>query len=249
MKRKITLFIVFILIIAIGVCGCMEKNDLNKEEVTKELATFLAEKYQCSFKILEVYQEFDGDFGKYFRALCCSDAYEDTFTAYCYESNEEHEDVLHIDGIAYYVEDKYVEVLLQNLLLDQLGDYSEESMFVRCKVNFVSEQPDAQTAMANPKSCITETKAYIRIYIITSEADPSKMQDRAESLLKDYNPYTGYVYAATKTPFNLTQINDTYTSNQHDFGNYLTNKDWADRVVFSLYNAKDGLQERKVVKE
>lgn len=227
----------------------MDKNDLKKEDVAKELAAFLAEKYQCTFTIQEAYQEVDGNSGKYIRALCRSEAYEDTFTAYCYESDEDRADLLHIDGKAYYVEDKYAEVLLQNLLLDRLGDYSEDSMFVRCKVNFVSDQPDAQIALEDPKSCIAETKAYIRIYIITGEEDPSQMQDRAEALLKEFNPYTGYVYAATKAPFNLTQINEVYASNQHDFGNYLTNEDWADRVVFSLYNAKNGLQERKVVKE
>lgn len=227
----------------------MENNVLNKENVVRELAAFLAEKYQCNFTIEEVYQEFDGYEGKYIRAICRSDAYADTFSVYCYESETEQEGLLNIDGQAYSVEDKYAEVLLQNLLLDRLGDYNRETMFVRCKVSFVSEQPDAQKAVADPKACFAEENAYVRVYIITGGEDPVQMQEQAETLLKELNPYTGYIYVATKNAFNLTQINEVYTENQHDFGNYLTNEDWADRVVFTLYSAKNGLQEMKVVKE
>jgi len=243
MKKILVIGLTLCLILNFTACvfdGCKTESVLfKKDKVERAIVAFLADKYQSSFIVQEVYQEFDGTSGRYFRALCRSDVHEDTFTVYCYESDERGGDSLCIDGKTYFVEDMYAEVLLQNHLLKLLGDYKEDSMFVRCKVNFVSEQPDAQKVIEDPVSCIAQAKAYLRIYIIVGDEDPAEMQARAEALMKKYNPYTGYLYVATKMPFDLKRIEEVYASNQHDFGNYLTNENWADRVDFSLYRANE----------
>ena len=65
MKRKVAFLCIFILIIAVGVCGCMDHKDYENEILNE-----LERRYNKTFEIQQLTAEFDGNSGKFYRAVC-----------------------------------------------------------------------------------------------------------------------------------------------------------------------------------
>lgn len=204
---------------------------MNPEEIVQirtTILTYLADKFQEEFEIKAMYQEFDGKNGIYVRAMCCEKDSDVEFAVYCTENTEESE------SKTYIIEDKYAEIILQNKIMAELSSCASENVFCACKIDLQQED-----SMEN---------AYVKIYIVTDGTPADALRKQAEHLLEAYSPYTGYIYYAEKNAFVLDDIQGTYAENQHDFGNFLVNNDFADRVEFTLYS-KNALQNTKVVKE
>ena len=237
------LAILLTIIIIWGVSGCM--NPENNVKINEQILSYLTEKYHTEFTIKEIYQEFDGKNGMSYRAICCSAEYSDEFAVYCSQERSAAPDAIEAEGKVFAIEDEYAEVLLQNKILGELANNISDDVFVGCRITFRYDQP---TVSENWQDSLMEADAYVRIYIITDGAPADDLRQQAEALLEQYRPYTGYVYYVVKASFDMQQIQEVYAENQHDFGNYLTDSDFADRIEFTLYS-ENALQERKVIKE
>ena len=229
-------------------------TNLNEAAYKDAILSFLKNKYNEQFEIIELYLEFNGDIGLAVRALCKSSAYTDTFLSYCYFDPSMTDEKVKIDENEYSLDDEYSEVVLQNkllLLVDQAYQY-DESIFVGCKVGFLGRYPSADELNKGMEFCLhnDELRAHVKFYILTSGSSKAKeLQGKVEDFIVHHRPYKGYVYYAVSSKFNKADIVQEYFENQHDFGNYLTSSNLADTVEFTLYKIDAGLQERRIVKE
>lgn len=247
--------LVFILAM-LGVSGCMSSinedlsvNQMDSGLVGEQIALQLAQKYDGVFHVINVDMEFNGREGMYYRALCNSQDYDDTFTVYCYESKDGAPDAFSIGDHAFVMQDQYAEVLLQNYLLRQLGDYDTQTVFVGCKVCYDGEQPSVQMLKDGMDACLQNADAYLKFYFVSDGADVQALQEKAAQLIANSDPYRGYIYVAQKHPFVAAEIAEVFAENQHDYGNFLNNTDYADRVDFTLYRMGEGFQPTETIKE
>lgn len=249
-------FSVLLVSVMLGVSGCMSNvnessfvDKKNSAVVKEQIQLQLTQKYDTAFTVQSVSMEFNGQDGMYYRATCNSQDYADTFTVYCYESTEQDTTAFAIGDHLFMMQDNYAEVILQNYLLGQLGEYDAQSVFVGCKISFDAEQPDAQLLQGDLDACLQNADAYIKFYFVSGGADVQLLCTKAVELLNKNNPYRGYIYVVDKLPFDAAAVAQTYAENQHDYGNYLNNTDYANRIVFILYKAGEGIQPAQVIKE
>lgn len=243
--------ILLIVAIIASMCGCMIKN-IDEEAYSDAIISYLKEKYNADFEVNELYQEFEGNTGMKVRALCSQTGSSELFSVYCYFDSSMSAEKIDIDGKEYSIVDSYAEVLCQNALVAEIDLLTSESCLVKCKVSFNSAQPSREDLLAGLASCLQNQKLdpYIKIYILTDKHfSVEEIQAATESLIVDHAPCTGYIYIAYFDEFDTNKILEIYKENQNDFGNYLSNTDFADRVDFILYDKDAGLQKKQTIKK
>ena len=224
--------------------------NLNKESYETEILSFLQGKYDEEFEIVKLYQEFEGDSGMMVRALCRGAKYDDEFLVCCYLDSTIANELIEIDGNKHSIEDSYSEVILQNQFLNLVTYEENLNVIIKCNVDFYGRNPSSeeiQTGMYCLKE--EELNAYLKVYIITDNVETTrKVQEDIEKLLIKYEPCNGYLYHAEKNKFNKDEIEKIFRENQHDFGNFLSSSDFANKVEFSLYRKEEGLKERQIIR-
>lgn len=225
-------------------------NNTDKTKIQESIQDYLSSKYDETFSVKETYQEFDGNNGKYIRAVCSSSKYLDEFLVYLYSDKKNVGEELTIDGKCYFAVDGYIEVIFQNEILKNLGDYDKQKVYVGCKVEFAEQSISVEEYNTGIVNCIgkTDVQSFVKIYIVTDGSSEEELRANAENYVAKLSPYTGYVYYAVKDNFNAEEVETVFREKQHDFGNYLSNYEFASKVEFTLINRKDGIGERKVVK-
>lgn len=248
--KNITALFLLLITLVTGVCGCMSSK-LNLNEYKSAILSFLQEKYDSDFLIKNIYQEFDGNSGMVVRAVCSNVDSSDEFTVFCYLDSTVGADVYEIDGKEHSINEDYPEVIFQNEILSMLNNVSMSRTLLKCNLDFLGRNPTVDEYQAGLLSCLQneELDAYVKFYILSDDNDISKeIRDSIEILLKKLNPSTGYIYYLVTSSFDETELNNIYTQNQHDFGNYLTNGTLGELLEFSLYKKNKGLEERRVIR-
>lgn len=244
------LLILMMILISIGVCGCMDR-ELNVLEYRKEILTHLEIKYDSEFEIIKTYQEFDGNTGVCVRASCKSMEYEDVFTVYCYLDSSMADEKCIIEGKEHGISDNYTKILYQNQILEEIDEINNNNYIIKCKIDFLVVSPTIEEYANGIEYCLQneDFDPYLKFYIVTqSSTDVSKLRDKIDNVLKKYNPCSGYIYHAFIDEFDYDEAIAVYKENQHDFGNYLSLSDFADRVEFVLYKSNVGFKESKIIK-
>lgn len=216
------------------------------------ILSYLQDKYEEKFTIKAIYQEFAGDTGALIRAICMSEKYADEFTVRCYLDASVTPQTLQISGQEHSIEDSYAAVLCQKQLMQKMPVCSPEGCVVKCRVEFYNRQPTVDEYAQGLEACIRNEalRAYIKIYILSDgSAQAQDAYSKAEKLVEQYAPNTGYIYFAVLEYFDAAHAEQVYADNQHDFGNFLAQKDYADQLWFTSFMIETGLQARKVVKE
>jgi len=120
MKKAICF--IMIILIAIGVCGCMNHN-----EYSDKILKGLSDKYNKEFEIVKLSYEVDGENGNYYRAVCKEQDTENTFVAYYYLKGSQYllsEDVgdeLKVSKDEPLLIDTYPNLLLNLKVAEQLS--------------------------------------------------------------------------------------------------------------------------------
>ena len=229
----------------------MNKN-LDAAAYKEAIISFLQEKYNDKFNIINLYQEFDGDTGMKVRALCSKTGSSDRFSVYCYLDSAIADEKIYIDGNNHSIVDFYTEVLYQNALLSEINVATSADSLVRSKVSFYLEQPSTTDVANGMDFCLQkqDLDACAKFYILVSRNTcASEIQSAVENVLNLHRPCTGYIYIAYFDEFDKDAVLSVYEENQNDFGNYLANTDFADRVEFVLYKNDTGLQEKRTIRE
>ena len=233
-----------------GACKDMI-TQLDKTRYENAILSYLQDKYQEGFTIESIYQEFSGDTGSVVRATCKAVDNSETFTVHCYLDKTITPHTMLVNGQAHSVEDTYTEVLCQKRLMQSLAGNLGDHCVVKCNVDFYNRQPTSDEYAQGIEACMknAELCAYIKVYIMSDgNTDAQAVYSAAEKLVEQYAPDTGYIYFAVPKTFDAVYAGQVYAEHYNDFGNFLTQNDYAATIWFTLYESEAGLQSRQLVK-
>lgn len=228
------------------------KKNIDGAVYEEKIISFLEQKYNKKFTVIKLYQEFEGNSGMSIRALCSEKEKEEQFTVYCYFDSTIATEKITIDGNEHSIVDSYAEVIYQNLLLEEVNTLGFDDCVIKCKVDFNAEQPLADDVASGMDFCLQkqELDPYVKFYVIAEYSSSTEtVQAQIEEVIKRHMPSTGYIYLAFSKEYNKDQVLRLYEENQNDFGNYLTNTDFANRVEFILYNNDIGMNDKEIIRE
>ena len=215
------------------------------------ILSYLQDKYQETFEIKAMYQEFTGNAGVLIRATCVNKKYADEFSVRCYFDSSAAEKTLLIKEHQYSIEDSYMQILFQNQLMQVLPQLSDKHSVIMCRVEFYNRQPTADEYADGLEACLRNEKlrAYVKIYILSDgNGQAPEMYAKAEKLLQQYAPDTGYVYYVVLKSFLAEQVKQWYLEHLHNWGYFIMEQLQSEQRCFSVFKIETGLQSRNIVK-
>ena len=247
MKRIVASFI--ILFVMLGVGGCMNnENNANdyfnveSQEFKKNVVEHLNNKYSEKFSIIQFTEEFSGEKGGFFRAVCKSDTRREKCVVYCYPTEDEYN--------CNYI-DNYANVILQEIYAQQIKQYIGNDVMVKCQLLF-SDHYITKEELATGVEGLKKSTYYPHMFVFIfadSAMQYNEIWEETEKFLVDFGIYQQYLYIAYKEEMDFTEWEDTYYQNYTSFERYLVDESDVDRIEFSSVKASLGVEKKMVVKE
>ena len=207
-----------IILIMMGVCGCMNEE---KDFQTPVLA-YLNEKYGCDFNVQSVFNE------KECVRLVCESAENpgELFRAECYLADgEKTGDSISVDGEEYLIYEKYSDIVFAKQMEQELKQAIRDDVFVRCKIlcnHSVNEYygTTREQYEAGMKFCLEQSDvySYVSAYIVMgADADLDKIQAAAEAYALDCNAHAQYLCYAVMPELMEDVAAQHYEENKDSF--------------------------------
>lgn len=262
MKKAIC--IILLLLIMMGVSGCMhnesgnpgmplqngtEFSKISLERMEKAVMTYLNRKYGETFEMDKLLLEFSGQ-DIYYRAVFHSTQRPEKGVLYCRETGEGTS--VQIDGIACVMADDYANVILQERYAAELQAALGEGVLVKCRfktpnsmISYEDFTAGLQTALENPQY---DTHIYM-VVLADSSARNSDLREKAEAFMGQMNVYRQYLYVGYQTDIDLDTWESAYLRNFDEFESYVTDNSDVEYVEYTAFHAGKGIVKQMVVKE
>jgi len=247
-KRFYITFAALILVM-LGASGCMSDN------YTKYFEEYIANEYGQSTEIVQLTEEFSGDKGKFARAVCKAEGFEEKFVVYFYEKEFDNFEKVKLGDIEFSVHSTYTELLVQKEYAEYLRSVLPEAADIKCRVSYddyYNIPTKEDVAKGIDHSLGEEYRSYVELYIIAdkqlySAGFLSKME---EILLKQkaYEQYvhTGFVYDYSY--MDAEEYNEKFYEVE-DFTEYMLNNGYIERMDYVKISRETGVVRRVVEKE
>ena len=235
MKKLHVIPLLFLIILtAMGLGGCMNR----KEQVETAIQAYYLERYQKNITIAELYDEFSGDKGNYYRAVCRSEGYDEPFIVMLFPNPEENLPVS-IDGTLYSIEDEYPNLLIQNELAVRMTALLDQPVMVRCRLETDRNFTDEELAMgADACLRLDGTDPFIRYYVLLRSGSDTEAQELALRMAISSNLIGDQVlFLGIGSGSNPTEWIECYLENYDNFDYYITHTSSAQDVVKLIFRA------------
>ena len=260
MKRIIC--IAFVLILMLGVSGCMSNepngtvglpetgNDFAKldlDQVEQAVLAHLNEKYGESFEMDKLVLEFGGQ-DMYYRAVFHSTQRPDKGVLYCRAEGDGTP--ARIDGEACFLEDDYANVILQSRYAAALQAELGQDVLVQCQLSTPNHMLTDAEFSAGVEACLenADLDPHLFVYVFTDKAGPDAgLKAQAEQYLGRLNVYRQYLYIVHQTDAAPESWADRYYENISDFEGYLLHRSEAEIVDFTSFELDKGIVKQTVI--
>lgn len=240
---RLFVFILSLVLIALGVCGCTS-NDKNYNST---ILKYLSNKYDTEFQITKSGMEFNGNDGNYFHAICTSSDYSDEFSVYCYPERESVREKVIINNIEHAIYDNYAEVVFSKQLEEQITNQIDKGLFLRCQVSFPNYYLTDEEYNAGLKACFEDSSilSNVAIYVISpNTSDIEDCQTKIEEICLQNNARWQYLYFATTNSKNFAEVSKHYKKEDGSFDLHLKECELIDELQFTLMKQDEGIIER-----
>lgn len=250
MKKAICF--IMIILIAIGVCGCMNHN-----EYSDKILKGLSDKYNKEFEIVKLSYEVDGENGNYYRAVCKEQDTENTFVAYYYLKGSQYllsEDVgdeLKVSKDEPLLIDTYPNLLLNLKVAEQLSK-DNGVLFVVADIGAFEHTFTISDIEMGINHCLSNESFDVqsKVYLFASNSIENKEQfekDITQTILS-MNAYKQSIDIAYIADADVEAVKREYSDDIYMIEDRLTEDEKITRYSWYFAERGKGITEKKDVK-
>lgn len=247
-KRLIAAITAVLMIISMGVSGCMNKEDAMETAIL----SYLEDKYGERFALDRLAREFNGKNGIYYRAVFYSENHPEKGVLYCYEEGQGTGAETVLNGRTYLVKDNYANIVLQDQYAAAIQAELGDGVLVKCRLKTPNHVITQEQFSDGVRACLENLELDPHVYIVVladASMKDSDLKEKAEAFVGGYNVYRQYLYIGYQTQIDFAEWERRYQENYSEFEKFLVNKSNAEYVTFSAFYVDEGLVDTFVVKE
>lgn len=228
--KRLSLFLAIILI-TMGVCGCMNED----KDFRTPVLEYLKDKYGCDFSVLSeaAVKGTDGEFIQLF----CESAEEPgaSFRVECHLADgTKSGDCIQAGGDEYVVYEKYSDIVFARQMEQELKQMLGDEAFVRCSIlsnHSVTRYygTTKEQFLAGMKTCLEQPDvySYVNVYIAAgADADLDRIQSEVEAYALKYNAHAQYLFFAVMPELAEDVISRHYEENKDSFVAHMGVCEW-----------------------